>query len=82
VAIPLFVIRIPAVQVHSKHQIQTSSQAVALLDPAETAQANGSGQNLPEHHEKFFSEFLSTKWRPAKKQQCKSILALFAGFCL
>ena len=62
--IPLFVVRIPAIQSNIKHQTWISSSSFIhqkLQGSAKSAQVNRSSKKNPEYHEKLFGEFLSVK---------------------
>lgn len=73
-SIPLFVVRVPAVQSNSKHQtrISSGSSQQKPQGSVESLWVNKSDKNQPEHHKKFFGMFLSTKWGPVKKQEQRS----------
>lgn len=60
--IPLFVVRIPAVQ----YQIPNMNQKQKPQGSTKLSWVKGSGKIQPEYPENFFGAFLPTKWRREK----------------
>jgi hypothetical protein len=62
-AIPIFIVRISAVQSNSKHETQISSSSSIQQKPQGSAKSQVSRirKKQPEYHKKFFGSFLPTK---------------------